>query len=119
MIDSIEIGCTPYDESCAQTCENNYSEKAKIECSVFRNQLYRFIESECKYTYDNMPDSFSLRVHGQAHDFGTYYEVQARFNDENEAAIELAYWLEDHCPAHWDSIAKAELEEQFSKLLHE
>lgn len=43
------------------------------------------------------------------HDFGSYYEVCAVFNDNDEASSSWAYNVEAHIPEYWDEIAKAEL----------
>jgi hypothetical protein len=35
--------------------------------------------------------------------------VKARFEDENEAAVDLAYFLEANTPEEWDAEALAEM----------
>ena len=38
---------------------------------------------------------------GFNHDFGTYYEAVAKFNDEDEEARRLAYFIIDNYPRKW------------------
>ena len=116
MNEYIEIGSTPCDEECAQVGADDYSVRAKKECRAYINQLTRMITAAGK----EIPDGFRLVVKGNAHDFGTYHEVACKFSDDNEAACELAYWVESNAPTNWDEQAKLELasaEGGFPRLL--
>ena len=100
----LTIGSTPWGESCAQVGhpESGYEERAKQECRAFVRQLRRHYETA---KGDLLPDSLKLAITANPHDFGTYYDVQAVFEDEDQAAVEAAYWLEAHTPEHWDQEA--------------
>lgn len=102
MKQTITIGATPSEESCAQVGSENYSEMSQIECRVFRRQLERChpIPLEAIAT---------LVVAGQAHEFGTYREVAVRYDDCDEAATNYAFDLERNAPTQWDAIARYEL----------
>ena len=108
MIERLEIGCTPYGESCAQVGSDNYGEQAKKECRAYVNQLYRILEAK-GHLRKTLPENFSLQIKGNSHDFGMYYEVVCKFEDDNEEACDLAYFLEGNSPENWDEIAKNEL----------
>ena len=112
MKDYIEIGQTPPNEACAQVGQDDYSERAVIECRAYINQLWRYLEQTKGIAKDNAPESFALSIKSNPHDFGTYYEVIAKFDDENEDAMNLAFFLESNGPGDWDALAKEELSKQ-------
>lgn len=99
--DYINIGPSPCGEDCAQLGSDGYAEKARKECNAFREQLRRQFGPE--------PEGAELRVKGERHDFGTYYEVVCYFWDNNEKAMEYAFKLEGETPELWDAEAKAAL----------
>lgn len=109
MIERIDLGSTPCDEECAQTVDDNYYERANKECAAFIRQLWRVLETDFSVTQDTAPDSFNLVVRTARHDFGDYYEVAIRFNDNVEEAVTLAYKLENAVPKKWDADARHEL----------
>jgi hypothetical protein len=78
MRDYYEIGATPIDEPCAATGEEDYSRRARMECRALINQLYRQLPHDAA-------DFIELRIKAHGHDFGTYYEVVAYFDDEDGA----------------------------------
>lgn len=98
MIETIEIGATPYEEDCYQVGCDNYVTLAKIQCNAFIAQLVRALGSP--------PPGAKLFVKGNPHDFGRYYEVAVSFDSNNESAAEYAYNLDANVPASWDSEAK-------------
>ena len=105
MIEYVEIGSTPCNEECAQVGAPDYSERSRKECNAYINQLHRIIVAAGK----EIPDGFRLFIKGNSHEFGTYHEVACKFNDNNEVACDLAYWVENNCPANWDDQARKEL----------
>ena len=111
MRETLEIGCSPYGEECAQVGTENYTIRAREECHAYKNQLFRLIEKQFNKTRDELPDGF-LGVKISAHDFGCYHEVVARYNDNDTDAEEIAYWLEANSPEYWDDEAKKELKEK-------
>lgn len=108
-MEHIYIGPVPCEEACAQVGDPNYYEKAKPECKAFIRQLWRTIEKEKGLTSDSAPDSFCLTIKSEQHDFGLYHEVVAKFDENDETAMELAYWVESNTPMNWDAQAKREL----------
>lgn len=101
MMECLELSCTPVAEDCAQVGSDGYSEKARRECKALIGQLRRMFGEE--------PGSARLTVKGNAHDFGTYYEVAVKFNENDEEACDYAYKLERGLPEYWDAKAKEEL----------
>ena len=97
MFEYVSIGCSPCDEDCAQVGSDNYQARAKRECRAFVNQLWRIVFKEKGISKENAPAGFDIIVKGNSHDFGTYYEVNAKYNlesEESEEAEELAFFLE-------------------------
>jgi len=106
----LELGPTPYNEDCAQVGTDNYSYKAGKECNIYSRQLWRFLKDKRGITQETAPYSFNIITKSFPHDFGSYYEVCAKYSDGDEVAIELAFWLEDNLPGEWDEEAKKELQ---------
>jgi hypothetical protein len=79
------IGATPHDEDCAQVGSEGYAKRARQECQLFMQQITKHYPE---------PDNGYLRIKATAHDFGTYYEVAAYFDDEDEASTNWAYDIE-------------------------
>lgn len=100
MREVLNIGPTPYDESCAQVGSDRYHRVWRAECNAFRNQLRRVFGAE--------PEGAALIITSNPHDFGTYHEVGVRY-DETPGAMEYALKIEGNTPAEWDDEARAEL----------
>jgi hypothetical protein len=100
MRDYIEIGPSPADEDCEQVGPNCDYGRMKKECRALINQLRRMHGDE--------PEGASLRVKGNPHDFGTYYEVACYFDSELPQSVEYALKCED-LPETWDDEARKEL----------
>lgn len=107
-IEKIEIGSAPCEESCAQVGTPDYSERAYAECEAFKAQLYRYLASK-GHAKESLPESFRLCIKSSSHDFGSYYEVVAKFDDSDEKAWDIALLLENESPTHWDEEAKKAL----------
>ena len=105
MMEYIELGSVPCDEPCAQVGDDDYRERARRECRAYINQLTRMIKSAGK----EIPEGFRLVIKSNPHDFGTYHEIACKFQDDNEAACELAYWVDENAPSLWDGEALREL----------
>lgn len=109
--DVIELATAPHGEACAQVGEPGYGERARRECRAFRAQLLR----EASAAGVRVPETVTLFVKRNAHDFGEYYEVAVRFplgdehDEEAEAAADAAYWFDANSPELWDAEARAEL----------
>lgn len=91
-MDYIQLGPTPANEQCASVGDDNYSERSRLECRVYIEQLRREFGPE--------PEGARLASKSFPHDFGSYREVVCYFSDEASAAY--AYSLED-ASADWDA----------------
>jgi hypothetical protein len=83
--ETLTIGSTPSNETCAQVGSANYATLAKIECARFKAQILRHYPE---------PDNGYLKTKSFAHDFGSYFEVCAVFDPEDETATRWAYSIE-------------------------
>lgn len=101
----MELGAAPYEVEPAQVGQDDYSDKARKECSAFKKQLLRILKKKT----ETLPENFSLLVKGFSHDFGTYYEVVCKFNSNDEASWNLYEFLDENIPANWDDEALKEL----------
>lgn len=106
MIDYIEIGSSPADESCIQVGDPDYYFKASRECRVFKEQLKRH--------FGEPPEGARLAVKRFTHDFGIYMEVVCYFDDAYPESIDYAFKLEGETPAKWDKEALEELRKPLS-----
>ena len=105
MRDYLDLSPTPVGEPCAMVePTGEYMPRMRAECRAFAHQLERTfpqaIEAGC-----------SFRVKSNAHDFGSYLEVQVCFNDNDEHMTHWAYMIENDLPEAWDDQARAELAE--------
>ncbi len=102
MKDYLDLSPTPVDEPCAQVGSDDYSKRARLECRAFIGQLERAFP-------DAIAAGLYFRIKSNPHDFGSYYEVQAVFDDEDESQTEWAYTIEGELPQAWDNDARNEL----------
>jgi porphobilinogen deaminase len=103
MRDYLDLAPTPIDEPCAMVEKSgDYLPRMRAECRAFAHQLERTfpeaLEAGC-----------SFRVKSNAHEFGSYLEVQVCFNDNDEHMTHWAYMIEAELPELWDDEARAEL----------
>ncbi len=101
MRDQLSLGPTPTAEPCEQLGAHYDAIRARQECKAFMGQLRR--------TFGDEPVGARLRISSNAHDFGTYHEVEVVYADESEKACEYAYRLERETPEQWDEQARNEL----------
>lgn len=114
MMDSMTLGATPADEKCAQlNVTPNYHEIARTECACYRRQLLRMYKAEHNPDGEDwgLPEGVKLKIGGNAHDAGEYFEVEVCFDTKLEPAVDAAFWFEANLPGHWDEDAKKELQE--------
>lgn len=97
---TISIGSVPADEDCAQVGRPDYYGRAVVECRVLVNQLIR--------VHGEPPAGASFKIKGHPHDFGTYYEVEVKYDEESPLAIAYAFQCEE-LPENWDDEALKEL----------
>jgi hypothetical protein len=102
VTDTFEIGPVPCEEKCEQLGPNYDPNRAKAECRIFISLLKR--------TFGEPPDGARYVVTSNRHDFGTYYEVGIKADDNSAAAMEYAFKVEGNAPARWDEIARADLD---------
>lgn len=100
MIEKMTLGSTPVDEDCAQVGVENYTVIAHAECSLFKDQLIRAYHDHFQSA---LPTGLRLRIKGAEHEYGTYYEVTALFESDDEPALKAAIWLENNLPSKWDA----------------
>lgn len=94
MREYLNIGCTPYEEDCAQVGAPDYARRAWAECLRFIQQLRKAFGPE--------PDGAQLAVKAFPHDFGTYHEVVCYYDTDIPASIDYALQCEEEMPAKWE-----------------
>jgi hypothetical protein len=99
MKEFLELGSVPGDEEGAQVGDDGYRDRAKKECTAYSHQLSR--------KFRGPPEGFSFGIKSFPHDYGSYYEVVAVY--ENEEAQAFAFKVENNLPARWDATALEEL----------
>ena len=100
MIDYLNIGPVPCEESCVQVGDECDYNLMQAECQAYKHQLIR--------VYGEPPIGANVVVKRFSHDFGTYMEVCAKYDEDNDEATDYAFKLESGCDT-WDEEAKAEL----------
>jgi hypothetical protein len=98
---SVNVSTEPAEEDGPQVGQTNYQSECIKNGRVFIKMLIR--------QFGEPPGSARLVLKGNPHDFGTYYTVDCVFDDQDEAAVEYAYKLENECPGQWDQEARQEL----------
>lgn len=99
-MESLNIGCSPHEEKCAEVGSEGYTIKAKKECRVLGRQLVRM--------YGEVPIGAQLSVKSHIHEVGTYYELVCYYNKDNSIAESFAFACEE-LPDNWDKEARKEL----------
>lgn len=94
MIDYLELGPSPCDEDCAQVGDDNYEQKARAECQSFISLLRK--------TFGNEPEGAKLIIKSNPHDYGRYYEVAVKFDDNFPKSIDYAFNVENNAPTNWE-----------------
>lgn len=104
MLDYLTLGPTPSGEDCEQLGHDYDSAKARAECLVFKHQLERLFPAG------------HFKIKSFSHDFGTYMEVCAIYDDSyDDELTRAAFAAEANTPETWDELAKAELREALAK----
>jgi len=73
----LELGPTPIEEESAQIGTKDFEEDNRIECLCYKHQLQRLFPNA------------SLGIKRFEHDFGSYKEVVAYYEDESELKEEI------------------------------
>ena len=104
MRDYLTIGTVPTEEDCTQNePTGDYQAEQRREATIFADQIAR-----------HYPEPYNAHVSVKAfpHDFGSYYEACAVFDDNDEAAVTWAYTVESDplgALREWDEPARAAL----------
>lgn len=99
MREYFEIGCTPANEDCFPAGHP----LARAECHIYKRQLERLFPL------------VKIGVRSNPHDFGTYYECVAYYDDEDDKQLGQALAVEGDSPTHWDTLAKQELKVMYAQ----
>lgn len=94
MREYVSIGPAPYEEQCIQVGDPDYRKRAMTECLHFVKAIRRVCGEP--------PEGASLGVKSFPHDYGSYLEVVAYYDDTNEKAAEYAFMVEEKAPATWE-----------------
>jgi hypothetical protein len=108
MREYIEIGSSPCDEDCAQVGSENYEARAKEECRRYIGAL--------RATLGEEPEGAHLQVKGNAHDFGTYYEVVCWYDEDIQESVDYAFKCESDGPMTWPEGYRTPEEYKATKL---
>jgi len=102
MRQSLYLGETPCEEPCEQVGPNYNPTRARLECVVLREQLIRL---------NPPPENTTGRyiIKSNPYNFGSYFSVEAEFDDKDQTAIDWAYEVESIFPEFWDEPAKQHL----------
>lgn len=85
--------CTaPTDEPFASVGTDNYEVRAKEEGRKTIELLER----------TKPPEGVTFKIASNPHDFGTYYTIDAVYNDDDEEQTAYVMWLECDAPTKWD-----------------
>ena len=98
MNDYIELGSAPRGEQCAQVGAPDYTERARLECAAYIEQLRRAHPKVCE----------KVRLKRQAF---YYYQVVAIFRADDNEQAEAAFFLQGNAPEFWDAQAVEFLQE--------
>lgn len=101
MGEEIYLGPVPLEEDCAQVGSDGYYERSRVECRAYINQLKR--------QFGEPPTGGSLKILACPHDFGTYHEVIAIFNEIYPDSCKWAFEIEENLPMRWDEEALIDL----------
>lgn len=102
----VNIGSTPSEEACAQVGSKDYMKLSHLECSLYREQLQ-----------DQFPDG-DFRVKSFSHDFGSYLEVVAYYDDDDEESPQTvaAFDAESGACPTWTAASRKKLNDAAMSL---
>ena len=117
--DYFTLGSSPFSEDCAQVGSPEYYELSKIELREFKRMMMIACPppEDCKESLLGCIAYYAVKSF--PHDFGTYHELCAIFNDDSDIAQEWAIDSENKTPEFWDTEAKEAISAyKFSVLLN-
>jgi hypothetical protein len=93
----------PCEEECPQVGEGDYVVRSRANGRRFIAQLYRMVDRKFEVNYeDDLFEQFKIVLKSNAHDYGTYFSIEARWDRDFKKGEEIAYWLESNLPERWD-----------------
>ncbi len=98
------LGAAPSEEACVQLGDTNYVARARAEIRAFRGQILR----HCEANKHPLPNGVVLVNKAKLHEFGTYYELDVRYDPDNDTHCCFIDWLDNTAPSEWDEAAKQE-----------
>jgi hypothetical protein len=105
--DIIYLGSVPIEEACEQASPENGVAAGFQDVQVYRKQLIRLYTAS--HGRDLTETGCKLQLKCEDHELGSYYEVVASFDVNDEKAMEAAFWFDANSPEFWDEISKKEL----------
>jgi hypothetical protein len=103
MRDYLSLETTPSDEPCVQIGHDLYRPIASMEAHLMQQQLEELLTLKFSDIIINLTISQCF------HDFGTYYEIRAYYDRDNERQVEQAFFLDDNYPKEWSPDKKKTL----------
>jgi len=97
MRDYLSFETTPYDEPCAQVGHELYRSIASMEAHLMKQQLEELLVLQYP------TPSINLTISQCPHDYGTYYELRAYYDDNNKDQVDQAFYIEKHYPEKWNA----------------
>ena len=101
-MDSIDLGCAPWNEDCASVGQEGFAMRAQRECRALIAQFRR--------ACGDPPAGVRFRVVSNPHDFGTYYSVVVEYDGDDAEGAAYAQRCDDENPDVWDMEARLELD---------
>ena len=100
MYDYIELGPVPANEDCAQVGQPNFHRDSTTEMDAYIQLLYRAFPKAEELNIFFVKKWFP-------HDFGTYGEVIAKYDADNEESTNYVFNVIDKdLPGDWDNEAR-------------
>ena len=96
MLTSISLGPVPAEEDCEQLGPNYNAVTAKNECKRYIAAIIQV----CGHP----PTGAKLKISSNPHDFGTYFDVEVEYNDEDDIQRHYALRVENDAPKEWPEI---------------
>lgn len=95
--ETIYIGSCPEDEPVVHLSDHPDCQSDMLkQCRLYREALRRKFGPE--------PEGARLVIKKNYHDFGTYYDVECRYDPNNKEATEYAFNCEDNPPRTWEEV---------------
>jgi hypothetical protein len=91
---TMSFGTCPTEEDCVQTIDPEYETKARLEAIKYRELLHK--------KFGIPPNTDSLSIHRERHDFGSYYDVVFDYDPSDEEQVKYAFHVEANLPKRWE-----------------